>query len=650
MAGTVPTKKAQQSMTRSFSRGKQFLVDLAVLSLAYWASFICHFEFRFDLQWTKLLFFTWPYVVIFQYAVMAALGVPRLSWQFISIPGAAKILGALSASQVVLITLSLAAGAFGGYGRYMAIPVGVLAMDFVAGYLAVTGVRVLRRRLLEEGKRRQRMRKMERPRKRTLLIGAGDAGAMVCKEIDRRPDLGVQLVGFVDDRADKVGTVIQGVKVLGDVASLPDLVHREDIDQAIISIATASGAEIRRISAACEAIGLPVKIIPALYEILDGKVNLSRLREVTIDDLLGRETVKLEATQLSQFTFGKRVLVTGAGGSIGSELCRQVARFAPERLVLVERYENALFQIHSELRKEHPGMVIVPVICDVADARRVEQVFALEKPEVIFHAAAHKHVPMMEWNPGEAIKNNVLGTRIVADAARTHDASHFVMISTDKAVNPTSVMGTTKRVAEIYIQALASRSRTKYVAVRFGNVMGSAGSVIPIFQEQIKKGGPVTVTHPEMERYFMTIPEACQLVMQAASMGEGGEIFVLDMGEPVRIVDLARDLIRLSGFTEEEIDIVFSGVRPGEKLREEFRFDRETMDKTKHPKIYIGKIDSLHYDIVMRRIETLRAVCDTNSREVAVQALSMLVPEVHEPDEESLDALSPLGSFTETLH
>jgi len=244
----------------------------------------------------------------------------------------------------------------------------------------------------------------------------------------------------------------------------------------------------------------------------------------------------------------------------------------------------------------------------------------------------------------------VLGTKVVADASREHGASHFVMISTDKAVNPTSVMGTTKRVAEIYIQALASRSRTKFVGVRFGNVMGSAGSVIPTFQEQIKKGGPVTVTHPEMERYFMTIPEACQLVMQAASMGEGGEIFVLDMGEPVRIVDLARDLIHLSGFTDDEIEIVFSGIRPGEKLREEFHFDRETMDKTKHPKIYIGKIDSLHYDIVMRRIETLRAVCDTNSREVAVQALSMLVPEVHEPDEESLDALSPLGSFTETLH
>jgi len=396
MAGTGPTKKVQQSMDRSFSRGRQFLVDLFVLSLAYWVSFVCHHEFRFDLQGTKLLFFTWPYVVVFQYAVMAALGVPRLSWQFISIPGAAKILGALSAAQVVLLTLSVAAGAWGGYGRYLSIPIGVLTMNFVAGYLAVTGVRVLRRRQMEEGKRRIRLRHVERPRKRTLLIGAGDAGAMVCKEIDRRPDLGVQLVGFVDDRADKVGTVIQGVKVLGDMGSLPDLVHREEIDQAIISIATASGGEIRRISSACEAIGLPVKIIPALYEILDGKVNLSRLREVTIDDLLGRETVKLETTQLSQFCLGKRVLVTGAGGSIGSELCRQVARFAPERVVLVERYENALFQIHTEIRKEHPGMVIVPVICDVVDVERVEQVFALEKPEVVFHAAAHKHVPMME--------------------------------------------------------------------------------------------------------------------------------------------------------------------------------------------------------------------------------------------------------------
>jgi len=635
---------------RLFSRSTQFFIDILALSAAYGVAMLCHNEFAVTLQWAKVLFFTWPYVILFQYGVLAVLGVPSISWRFISIPGAAKILGALSAAQIVLITLSLTAGAFGGYGQYLAIPVGGLAMNYVVAFCGVTGVRVLRRLIAEEAQRRARLPKEDSPRKRTLLIGAGEAGSMVCREIDRRPDLGVQLVGFVDDRANKIGTVIQGVKVLGDVSSLPDLVHKHKIDQAVISIAAASGKDIRRIGQACEAINLPVKIIPALYEILDGKVNLSRLREVTIDDLLGRKVIKLEAEVLSRFIAGKRVLVTGAGGSIGSELCRQIARFGPERLVLFERYENALFEIHTELRREHPDLVVVPVIGDVTDSDRVTQVFALEKPMVVFHAAAHKHVPMMEWNPGEAIKNNVFGTKVIADAAHNFRAGHFVLISSDKAVNNTSVMGTTKRVAEIYAQGLAIRSQTKFVAVRFGNVMGSAGSVIPIFQTQIKKGGPVTVTHPDMERYFMTIPEACQLVMRAASMGDGGEVFVLDMGEPVRIVDLARDLIRLSGYTEDDIDIVFTGVRPGEKLVEELAFDRELMEKTRHPKIYIGKVDWLPHSVVMRRIQNLQGVVDTNSREVAVQALSMMVPEVHEPDEESLDAMTPLGDATDTFH
>jgi len=634
---------------RLYSRSPQFFIDLIVLSAAYWVAFLCHHEFRFTLEWTKLLFFTWPYLVIFQYGVLAAHGVPRISWRFISIPGAVRILGALSAAQFVLLIVSLAAGAYGGYGRYLSIPVGVLAMDFIAAYLAVSGVRVLRRLLAERAQRRMRRGRSASERRRTILIGAGEAGAMVCQEIQRRPDLGVDLVGFVDDNPTKRGEMIHGVEVLDRVEALPELAEKHELDQAIICIATASGGAIRRISTTCEGISLSVQIIPALHEILDGRVNLSRLREVTIDDLLGREVIKLETDVLSDFLGNRRVLVTGAGGSIGSELCRQIARFGPERLVLFERYENALFEIHGELRRELPDLVVLPVIGDVTDTERVAQVFALEKPEVVFHAAAHKHVPMMEWNPGEAIKNNVMGTKTVADAAHNFRAGHFVMISTDKAVNPTSVMGTTKRVAEIYIQALAKRSRTKYVGVRFGNVMGSAGSVIPIFTEQIKKGGPVTVTHPDMERYFMTIPEASQLVMRAASMGDGGEIFVLDMGEAVRIVDLARDLIHLSGFTEDEIEIAFTGVRPGEKLREELAFDREAMTKTRHPKIFIGQVDSMPHTVVMRRIQSLEAVLDTNSREVAVTALSMLVPEVHEPDEESLDSHSMLGVRTEDI-
>ena len=322
------------------------------------------------------------------------------------------------------------------------------------------------------------------------------------------------------------------------------------------------------------------------------------------------------------------VLVTGAGGSIGSELCRQICRFGPQRLILVERFENALFDIHRELVAAFPQLSIDPRIADVCDVERMTQVFDIGKPEIVFHAAAHKHVPMMEWNPGEAVKNNIGGTRIVADLADRMGVMRFVLISTDKAVNPSSVMGATKRVSEIYLQALSQRSTTRFVAVRFGNVLGSAGSVIPIFREQIAKGGPVTVTHPEMSRYFMTIPEASQLVLQAGAMGQGGEIYILDMGEPVKIVDLARDLITLSGLKpHEDIEIRFSGVRPGEKLREEISTDSEVADKTKHPKIYIGLIKPHDWDPVIAGVDALMGLAHGTDPDRIRMALGDIVPE-----------------------
>jgi FlaA1/EpsC-like NDP-sugar epimerase len=403
---------------------------------------------------------------------------------------------------------------------------------------------------------------------------------------------------------------------------------------AIITIAAAPGAAIRRIHAECEQIGLPVKIIPGIYEILKGTVNLSRLREVTIEDLLGRDAVELDMEAIESFLRGKRVLVTGAGGSIGSELCRQVARFGPSRLILAEQAENPLFYVHKELVEAGTGLDIAPCIVDICDSRRVDQLFARLRPQVVFHAAAHKHVPMMEWNPGEAIKNNVFGTKKVADAADRYGVEAFVMISTDKAVNPTSIMGASKRVAEIYVQSLAQRSQTKFVAVRFGNVLGSAGSVIPIFTQQIRKGGPVTVTHPDMTRYFMTIPEACQLVMQAATMGKGGEIFVLDMGKPVKIVDLARDLIRLSGFSEEEIRIEFSGVRPGEKLYEEISTKAENMDKTRHPKIFIGRFAAYPQERTRDSLLLLEGITDASEPGDVRVALRQVVPEMIAPQTE----------------
>jgi FlaA1/EpsC-like NDP-sugar epimerase len=372
---------------------------------------------------------------------------------------------------------------------------------------------------------------------------------------------------------------------------------------------------------------------------------------VTIEDLLGREAVELDLEAIGAFVSGKRVLITGAGGSIGSELCRQVGRFGPEQLIMVEQAENVLFEIHGELARTMTTLAATPCIADVCDSERLERIFARYKPQVVFHAAAHKHVPMMERNPGEAVKNNIFGTKKVADAAHRHGTRAFVLISTDKAVNPSSIMGATKRVAEIYCQALSKQSKTTFVAVRFGNVLGSAGSVVPIFKEQIEAGGPVTVTHPEMKRYFMTIPEACQLVMEAAAMGKGGEIFVLDMGEPVKIVDLARDLIRLSGFSEGEIPIEFTGVRLGEKLFEELSTAGEDMTKTRHPKIYIGKISPYSMDAVEAHLKALSAITHMDSRDEVRTALSLVVPEMRRPDGRNGEPVSDAQPHpAETVH
>jgi len=635
-----------KDMSRYFSRGAQIIIDLSVLSLAYWLAFMFRFELDPSLDVYKLLFFTWPYVVVLQYLLLMLLGVPQFAWRYVGLREVPRILIALGIGTALLVALRLGLVYVGGYAKFVTLPLGVLAIDFLLAFLGVTGVRVVRRLAAERTERSVRARSVTVVPKRTLLVGAGQAGVLVAKEVAQNPNLGIDVVGFVDDNPMKIGTVIQGHKVLGDTASMKALAQTLDVEQAVITMAAAPGAAIRNIVAVCGEIGLPVKIIPGIYEILDGKVALTRIREVTIDDLLGREAVELDLNELGAFLRGKRVVVTGAGGSIGSELCRQICRFDPKKLVLVEQAENPLFYIHRELVGSRPGLDVVPCIADVADAKRMGDLFDAVKPEVVFHAAAHKHVPMMEWNPGEAIKNNVFGTKIVADAADECGAKAFVMISTDKAVNPTSIMGATKRVAELYVQALAAKSETMFVAVRFGNVLGSAGSVIPVFKEQIKAGGPVTVTHPEMQRYFMTIPEACQLVMQAAAMGKGGEIFVLDMGRPVRIVDLARDLIRLSGFTEEEIAIEFTGLRPGEKLFEELSTSGEHMAKTRHPKIFIGKIDAKPLAEVEQGLALLASQADSPDTRAVRLALRSVVPEMIEPSISPPAEQEPLPAAT----
>jgi FlaA1/EpsC-like NDP-sugar epimerase len=571
-------------------------------------------------------------VVVMQYVCMVAVGVPRFSWRHVGLREAMRVGLALAMASAALLLLRLVLPLFfsrTGPAQYLMLPLGVNFIDLALSVLGVLGVRVARRLWTEVGESRRRGRPVDAVP--TLLIGAGSAGVLVAKEIAARPDLGIHPVGFVDDDPAKRGVEIHGLRVLGATDRLTALVERHEVKQAIITIANAPGRAIRRIREACEQAGVPAKIIPGIYEILDGRVNLARLREVSIEDLLRREVVELERTRAAAFIAGRRVLVTGAGGSIGAELCRQIARLGPASLVLVERSEPSLFAIHHELCTEVPALAPVPCVCDVTDPERVARVLEQHRPEIVFHAAAHKHVPMMEWNPGEAIKNNALGTRLLADAADRFGVRDFVLISTDKAVRPSSIMGATKRLAEMYVQALARRSVTNYVAVRFGNVLGSAGSVVPIFKEQIRLGRPVTVTHPEMTRYFMTIPEAAELVLQAAALAERGEIFVLDMGEPVRILDLALDLIRLSGLEPyEDVPIHWSGVRPGEKLFEELCFDPDTMDTTRHPKIFVVTLPPDPWERVAAAYDRLQPLVDERVHARIRAELRAVVPDMQD--------------------
>lgn len=499
---------------------------------------------------------------------------------------------------------------------------GVVMLDLFTTIMALSALRMLIRLYHEEffAETRGTVR-------RIMIVGAGNAGEALLREMLRRKDANYEVVGFIDDDPLKQQMSIHGITVQGTVVQLPALCEKLSIDEIAIAIPSATRKQLRHVVQVCQGTKLKFSTIPSLTDIASGKLKVSQMRDVDINDLLGREVIQLDLQQIAAFLTDKVILVTGAGGSIGSEMCRQVCAFNPKQLLLIEQAENPLFFIEGELRKNFPQVAMDAIICDITDKGRVEEIFGRYRPQVVIHAAAHKHVPLMEGNPGEAIKNNVIGSRTVADAADAFGAGHFVMISTDKAVNPTSIMGSSKRIAEMYIQDLNRTSKTSFVTVRFGNVLGSNGSVVPIFKKQIDEGGPVTVTHPEMTRYFMTIPEASQLVLQAAAMGEGGEIFLLDMGEPVKIVDLARELITLSGFRpDEDIEIEFSGLRPGEKLFEELSIIGEDKIPTKHPKIAIWKTLTKDRQTLHKGIEKLIAVAPTQDRSAIVAAIKELIP------------------------
>ena len=417
---------------------------------------------------------------------------------------------------------------------------------------------------------------------------------------------------------------MQGVKILGNRNDIIKVVKIEDIDEIIIAMPSVKGEEIKSIINICKQTDCRLTIVPGLYEILEGSISINQLRPVDVEDLLGRDPVKLDTTAVKEYLSGKIVLITGAGGSIGSEIVRQVAKMQPAKLLLLGKGENSIYEITQEMKIEYPQLKTVPIIADVRDKERINAIMDYFKPQVVFHAAAHKHVPLMEYQPAEAVRNNILGTKVVADEAAAHNVETFVMISTDKAVNPTSVMGCTKRVAEMYVQSMNKNSNTRFVAVRFGNVLGSRGSVIPLFKKQIAKGGPVTVTHADMKRYFMTIPEAGQLVLQAGAMAKGGEVFVLDMGEPVRIYDLAKDLITLSGLIpDKDIEIKITGLRPGEKLFEELLSAEDGTEKTTHRKIFTAKIKEIDKTELDKQIAEIVEITDGDK---VVAALQKIVP------------------------
>ena len=460
----------------------------------------------------------------------------------------------------------------------------------------------------------------------TIIVGAGDCGTLIAREV-RNSSLGLHMVGFIDDDFSKFKLQILGYPVLGTRDMIPSIVKEKQIKEIIIAIPSASKKEISDIVEICKNTGVKLKMIPRLNDLISGKVSLSKMRDISVEDLLGRDPIKTDLDGIMNYVHHKSVLVTGAGGSIGSELCRQISKFRPKELLLLGHGENSIFNIEMELRKTFPDLKLETIIADIQDRERMNNVFDEYRPQVVFHAAAHKHVPLMERNPTEAVKNNVFGTKNVADCADEYGVERFVLISSDKAVNPTSVMGATKRIAEMYIQTLNASSNTKFVAVRFGNVLGSRGSVIPFFKQQIAEGGPVTVTHPDMVRYFMTIPEAVQLVLQAGSFASGGEIFVLDMGSPVKILNLAEDLIKLSGYDPyEEIDITFTGIREGEKLYEELLTDEENITSTQHNRIFIGKPSDLnrsHLELEILRLQRVIADGSISIKEIIDQIVPM---------------------------
>jgi len=554
----------------------KFVLHLAIFCIAYSLAFLVRFDFSVPSDYVSILWMTIPVALVAKALGFLIFGLFHGWWRYVSIRDIFPIAAGCTLGSLIL------AGAIAVQWGVYTVPRSIYFLDWANTLMIVLGVRYMVRAGREVLGRNRRG-----DDRRVLIVGAGAAGQMIAREIAENVSLGMEQVGFIDDDPAKLGARFQGQKVLGGHEGIGDICEKHKVDEIIIAIPSASPSVVRHIVEHCREVSATFRILPGVGDLIHGKVSIRALRNVDLEDLLGRDPVALDAGLLERHITDRTVMVTGAAGSIGSELCRQIARRSPRRLILFEIAESPLFNLEMEMREKFPNLGLVPVIGDVRDRGRVEEVVRAHRPAIVFHAAAYKHVPMMESHPVEAVKTNVLGTRIVAEAAAKFEVERFVLVSTDKAVRPTNVMGATKRLAELVIHNIANREgQTVFVAVRFGNVLGSVGSVIPIFRKQLMTTGRLTVTHAEASRYFMLIPEAAGLILQAGAMGEGGEVFVLDMGEPVKILDLAKNLIRLSG-KELGVDaeIVYTGLRPGEKLHEELVVEGEDVSGTTHPKV-----------------------------------------------------------------
>lgn len=597
-------------MIKIYKKPRLIFIDIILINIAFIMSFIL----RFDGSW--LSYFTYSYLVILSLLGLVVLYFSDLynkMWQYASISELYSVI-----RSAFLLNLSMP---FVFFFLQLNLPRSIILINFILDIFVLGGLRFALRLLKEYISKST----INGEKARVLVVGAGDAAEMIVREMQKHPEMGKYVVGLIDDDETKSSLEIHGKRVLGNRHHIPTIIDRYKIEEVVIAIPSARGEDIKAIYNLSNREGVRVRIVPGMYEIINGDVDISQIREVKVEDLLRREQVKLNTFEIAGYLKGKRVLVTGGGGSIGSELCRQIARFKPASLVILDINENDTYFLELELKKKYKDLEVIPVIASIQDLDKLKYVFNHYQPEVVFHAAAHKHVPLMENDPEEAVKNNIFGTRNLVELADKYGVQRFVLISTDKAINPTNVMGASKRVAEMLVQHYSTRSKTRFMAVRFGNVLGSCGSVIPIFKKQIAEGGPVTVTHPEVKRYFMTIPEAVQLVIQAGALGKGGEVFVLDMGEPVRIIDLAKELIELSGLrVGEDIEIKITGLRPGEKLFEELLADGENI-ATEHERIYIASIERTDIKKIKSSLVLLKEQAKKPNKEAIISTLQGLV-------------------------